>query len=99
MINEIEKIRTQLDDVETAYYGAREEYYTMKKDMFINTNWSKINEEREVDGLDKLTSEKKREYYIDIQLQKKHEKYKLLELEYNALKRLYEFKMEQYIKS
>lgn len=98
MKNKINKLLDEIAKAEYKYYKSREEYYNKKKTLFINMDWNKINEQREIEGLDKLTSEKKREYYIDTQLQNEHEYYKSCELHYLALKREFEFQMEQYIK-
>lgn len=95
-----EKIENLLGEVKVAeykYYRAKEDYYQKKKDLFINSDWAKINEEREVDGLDKLSSEKKREYYIDSQLVSEHEEYKSCELNFLALKRELGFQIEKFI--
>lgn len=101
MSNMVEEINVLLGEISLAeykFYKAKEDYYHKKKMMFINTDWGKLNEERELEGLDKLSSEKKREYYIDTQLQNEHEYYKSCELHYLTLKRYLGLKMEQYIK-
>ena len=94
----INKLFDEIAKAEYKYYKSREDYYNKKKILFINSNWEQINNERQEQGLDKLTSEKKREYYVDTQLQNEHEYYKSCELHYLALKRDFEFRMEQFIK-
>ena len=98
LIEKIDNLLGELKVAEYKYYRAKEDYYQKKKALFINMDWAKINEEREIDGLDKLTSEKKCEYFIDGILTIEHEEYKSCELHYLALERELGFQINKFMR-
>lgn len=54
------------------------------------TNWNEINKEREADGLNKITSDKLRQAYVEDKLYKYKEDKVQAQLRYNRLNRMYE---------
>lgn len=63
----------------------------LKKDKFINTNWGEINKTRIEQGLDKLSSDKKKEAYVDLlpEVITLQDEVRNAEIDYNSSARLY----------
>ena len=79
----------ELTTAESRYLLIKQKYTDLKNEKMINTNWNKINEQRELAGLDKLTSDTKKKAYVDTLLS--DFKFEVInqELIYEYMKRLY----------
>ena len=79
----------ELTIAESRYLLIKQKYTDLKNEKMINTNWNKINEQRELAGLDKLTSDTKKKAYVDTLLNDFKFEVVNQEIIYEYMKRLY----------
>lgn len=86
----IRELLTQLGCAETQYKLLKAKFENQKTDLILTTNWNEINEERQNEGLAKISNQSMKDAYILKELADLKAVLDIAELKYTSVKRDYE---------
>lgn len=86
----IGELLTKLGCAETHYKLLKAKFENQKSDLILTTNWNEINEERQNEGLAKISNQTMKDAYILKELADLKAVLDIAELKYTSVKRDYE---------